>query len=690
MVQDTTNMTNNTHSVTDKIDYVEPSCCYGGESELEEEDGGEEEEEGNAVDDVDDVEGDTGNCNGHGRMDEPTMESDIRISGISSPSSSLSLSLSLLLVRSKPKIPVDRQWIQKLLRKYWYTSQLQHQQLSSSSSSSVPVLLSLPPDDMKLYAYICAPMVDQSDLPFRLLCRQYGCNIAYTPMIHAKLFQTSQKYRHTFLPMHVPFPTTTTTTTSSSTSSIPFTSTHNNNNTDITSMDRPLIGQICGSSIEHVIPTAIQISPYVDAIDINCGCPQNIAKRGNYGAFLLEQEEYLLQLVQTLTSILSIPVTVKVRLLPPPLSTTNNNNVNTTTVSTVSTAVTSTTTTPNTTSNTTTTVTNDSDIQLYQRNESVRRSMILYEKLIHYGNVHMICLHGRTRHQKGVQTGPADWDAIREVVQTFGTTIPIMANGSIANPQEIRQCIRYTNVDGVMSSEALLEYPPLFHNLVREDYYNHFNNNKTNNNESTSESNNNDGSTSHGTVDSTTNNTVPYDHTVSTTMSLLSPIQVDGMTLAQQYYDIATQYPPNVHGQGSNNIKVIKIHIHRFCHYYLQNDMPLRQLLINAMTMEALLNVIVLLQQKYGSSSSSSSSLRYDPASLSWYFRHRGKVRDCFGLITNTNANNTETTSVGGPVLLQAQMEHERTVKSNIDIVMEDDAADCFNVLFQTNTDDDE
>lgn len=319
--------------------------------------------------------------------------------------------------------------------------------------------------------------------------------------------------------------------------------------------------------------------------------------------------------------------------------------------------------------------------------------MILYEKLIHYGNVHMICLHGRTRHQKGVQTGPADWDAIREVVHTFGTTIPIMANGSIANSQEIRQCIQYTNVDGVMSSEALLEYPPLFHNLVRQDYYNHFknnnNNNKTNNNESTCESKNDNSRST--TVDSTTNNDVPYDHTISTTTSLLSSIQVDGMTLAQQYYDIAMQYPPNVHGQGSNNIKVIKIHIHRFCHYYLQNDMPLRQLLINAMTMEALLNVIVRLQQKYGSSSLS-SSLRYDPASLSWYFRHRGKVRDCFGLTTNTQTttNRTETTSVGGPVLLQAQMEHERTVKSNIDIVMEDDAADCFNALFQTNTDDNE
>ncbi len=391
-----------------------------------------------------------------------------------------------------PPISIDRQWIDKLLKKHPNPHAMRHDK-----------------------ALVVAPMVDQSDLPFRLLARRYGANLCYTPMIHSRLLVTSKQYRSKFTGTWL-------------------------------DADRPLIAQLCGSEPDIVLEAARYLEPHVDGIDINCGCPQGIARRGNYGAFLLEQEETLLTLVKHLVKHLRVPLSVKVRLLPPP----NSNHLG-------------------------------EDPRYHSEAFDIpKHSLALYEKLVNAG-IHLLTIHGRTRHQKSRYTGKTDWDTIREAVDLLGDRIPIFANGSIETYQDVDECLRVTNADGIMSSESLLEYPPVFY---AEPQY---------------------------------------------------PIRTIGrLQLAKEYMALARQYPPHIGGQGSS-LKCIRVHIHRFLHADLQADPDLRQILVNANSLEALDAAIDLCHTYH-----KEHGLIVSQESLSWYRRHRNEN----GQEENVIENNSQET----------------------------------------------
>ena len=144
-----------------------------------------------------------------------------------------------------------------------------------------------------------------------------------------------------------------------------------------------------------------------DGIDLNLGCPQKIARRGRYGAFLLEERALLRELVGTMHCHAAVPISVKIRLL-----------------------------------------------------ESGVGETVDLARMLQGAGASLLTVHGRTRLQKGMLSGAADWDAIGAVRRAV--SIPVVANGGVDSAEALSRCLATTGCAGVMVAEAALENPAIF------------------------------------------------------------------------------------------------------------------------------------------------------------------------------------------------------------------------------------
>ncbi|KAH9900510.1 FMN-linked oxidoreductase [Xylariomycetidae sp. FL2044] len=262
--------------------------------------------------------------------------------------------------------------------------------------------------------YVVAPMVDQSEFAWRMLTRSFltpsenAKVLAYTPMFHARLFQETPHYRDNHFESAKP-------STARANGRIPTIPRQQEPPPDLApyldgnpAFDRPLFVQFCANDPAHLLGAAQLAAPYCDAVDLNLGCPQGIARKGHYGAFLQEDQDLVYNLINNLHRNLSVPVTAKIRIL-------------------------------------------DS-----------KDATLAYAKNVLAAGASIITVHGRRREQKGHLTGVADWEYLRYLRENLPAETVIFANGNVLQHGDLERCLEATGADAVMSAEGNLSDPAIF------------------------------------------------------------------------------------------------------------------------------------------------------------------------------------------------------------------------------------
>ena len=127
-----------------------------------------------------------------------------------------------------------------------------------------------------------APMAGITDLPFRLICKEFGAGMVYTEMVSAKgLFYDSEKSRILL---------------------------------SVEEGEHPVGAQLFGSDPQIMSEMAkVVCERDVDFIDINMGCPAPKITKNGEGSALLKNPELIGEIVYAVSHAIDKPLTVKIR-----------------------------------------------------------------------------------------------------------------------------------------------------------------------------------------------------------------------------------------------------------------------------------------------------------------------------------------------------------------------------------------
>ena len=130
--------------------------------------------------------------------------------------------------------------------------------------------------------FILAPLAGISDLPFRLVNRSFGCELAFVEMISARALVYKSKKTEAML--------------------------------STVSCDKPLGIQLLGSD-PGIMKAALEIiGKYnFDVININAACPVGKVTARGEGAGLLREPHKLQELLKAAATVTTAPVTIKIR-----------------------------------------------------------------------------------------------------------------------------------------------------------------------------------------------------------------------------------------------------------------------------------------------------------------------------------------------------------------------------------------